>query len=295
MKKRYHIALTVLALALASCNNQSNTADAYGNFEATEVTISAENNGKLILFNLQEGDDINEGTLVGVIDTIALSLKKQQLLIQREVVESKSKAVLSQIKVLNAKLDLAAKNKERLQKLYTDGAATSKQLDEINAELEVLKQSIKSVQLQNTPVLNELKTVDVQIDQLNDQLKKCEIVNPVSGTVLSKYAEMHELVNFGKPLYKIADLSTLILKAYIDETQLSTIELGQEVRVEIDHKDTTKSYSGTVSWIASESEFTPKIIQTKKERVTLVYAIKISVINDGSLKIGMPAELWLND
>ena len=159
----------------------------------------------------------------------------------------------------------------------------------------MLKQSVKAVQLQNTPVLNELKTVDVQIDQLNDQLKKCEIVNPVSGTVLSKYAEMHELVNFGKPLYKIADLSTLILKAYIDETQLSTIELGQEVRVEIDHKDTTKSYSGTVSWIASESEFTPKIIQTKKERVTLVYAIKISVINDGSLKIGMPAELWLND
>lgn len=295
MKKRYHIALTVLALALASCNNQSNTADAYGNFEATEVTISAENNGKLILFNLQEGDDIKEGTLVGVIDTIALSLKKQQLLIQREVVESKSKAVLSQIKVLNAKLDLAAKNKERLQKLYTDGAATSKQLDEINAEVEVLKQSVKAVQLQNTPVLNELKTVDVQIDQLNDQLNKCEIVNPVSGTVLSKYAEMHELVNFGKPLYKIADLSTLILKAYIDETQLSTIELGQEVRVEIDHKDATKSYSGTVSWIASESEFTPKIIQTKKERVTLVYAIKISVINDGSLKIGMPAELWLND
>lgn len=295
MKKRYHIALTVIALALASCNNQSDTADAYGNFEATEVTISAENNGKLILFNLQEGDDIKEGTLVGVIDTIALSLKKQQLLIQREVVESKSKAVLSQIKVLNAKLDLATKNKERLQKLYTDGAATSKQLDEINAEVEVLKQSVKAVQLQNTPVLNELKTVDVQIDQLNDQLKKCEIVNPVSGTVLSKYAEMHELVNFGKPLYKIADLSTLILKAYIDETQLSTIELGQEVRVEIDHKDTTKSYSGTVSWIASESEFTPKIIQTKKERVTLVYAIKISVINDGSLKIGMPAELWLND
>jgi len=295
MKKRYHIALTVIALALASCNNQSDTADAYGNFEATEVTISAENNGKLILFNLQEGDDIKEGTLVGVIDTIALSLKKQQLLIQREVVESKSKAVLSQIKVLNAKLDLAAKNKERLQKLYTDGAATSKQLDEINAEVEVLKQSVKAVQLQNTPVLNELKTVDVQIDQLNDQLNKCEIVNPVSGTVLSKYAEMHELVNFGKPLYKIADLSTLILKAYIDETQLSTIELGQEVHVEIDHKDTTKSYSGTVSWIASESEFTPKIIQTKKERVTLVYAIKISVINDGSLKIGMPAELWLND
>lgn len=295
MKKRYHIALTVIALALASCNNQSDTADAYGNFEATEVTISAENNGKLILFNLQEGDDIKEGTLVGVIDTIALSLKKQQLLIQREVVESKSKAVLSQIKVLNAKLDLATKNKERLQKLYTDGAATSKQLDEINAEVEVLKQSVKAVQLQNTPVLNELKTVDVQIDQLNDQLKKCEIVNPVSGTVLSKYAEMHELVNFGKPLYKIADLSTLILKAYIDETQLSTIELGQEVRVEIDHKDTTKSYSGTVSWIASESEFTPKIIQTKKERVTLVYAIKISVINDGSLKIGMPAELWLNN
>lgn len=295
MKKRYHIALTVIALALASCNNQSDTADAYGNFEATEVTISAENNGKLILFNLQEGDDIKEGTLVGVIDTIALSLKKQQLLIQREVVESKSKAVLSQIKVLNAKLDLATKNKERLQKLYTDGAATSKQLDEINAEVEVLKQSVKAVQLQNTPVLNELKTVDVQIDQLNDQLNKCEIVNPVSGTVLSKYAEMHELVNFGKPLYKIADLSTLILKAYIDETQLSTIELGQEVRVEIDHKDTTKSYSGTVSWIASESEFTPKIIQTKKERVTLVYAIKISVINDGSLKIGMPAELWLNN
>lgn len=295
MKKRYIIALSILILGAVSCNNQSETADAYGNFEAREVTISAENNGKLVEFNLEEGVSIKAGTLVGVIDTLAWSLKKQQLNLQKEVVLSKSNAVLSQIEVLKTKLALATKNRERVQKLFSDGAATQKQLDEISAELTVLENSIRSIELQNTPVINELKTIDVQIEQINDQLDKSKIVNPISGTVLSKYSETHELVNYGKPLYKIADLSNLDLKAYVDETQLATLKIGQKVRVEIDREDSTKSYSGVISWIASESEFTPKIIQTKKERVTLVYAVKINVQNDGSLKIGMPAELWFNE
>ena len=292
---RHILGLSIIIFSLVSCGNSNGKADGYGNFEATEITISAENNGKLMQFNVDEGDVLKKEQLVGYIDTIPLSLKKDQLLVSKDVIASKSKGVLSQISVLNAKLKTAKTNKTRVENLIKDNAATQKQLDDVNGEIDVIKNQIRSVEIQNAPVVNELKNIDVQLQQLDDQIQKSKIVNPVNGTVLTKYAEPNEVTVFGKPLYKIADLSTMQLRVYVSETQLPNLKIGQNVTVKIDDKDDMKSYDGTISWIASEAEFTPKIIQTKEERVALVYAVKIDVKNDGSLKIGMPAEMWLNN
>lgn len=278
---------------MSSCGGDNDKADGYGNFEATEITISAENNGKLMQFNVKEGDLLEKGTFIGYIDTIPLSLKREQLLSSKAVVSSQSKSVLSQISVLNAKLKTANANKLRAENLIADNAGTQKQLDDINGEIDVIKQQILSVEIQNAPVVNELKSIDVQLRQIDDQILKSKIINPVNGTVLTKYSEASEITSFGKPLYKIADLSTMKLRAYLSETQLAGLKIGQEVTVKIDDADAMQSHIGTISWVASEAEFTPKIIQTKEERVALVYAIKVDVPNDGSLKIGMPAEVWM--
>jgi len=294
MKHTKIIALaSITALTLFSCDNGNDKADAYGNFEATEITISAENNGKLMQFDVEEGQEVPKEAFVGYIDTIPLSLKREQLHTAKIVVSSKSKGVLSQINVLQEQLATATINKDRVQSLLADNAATQKQLDDVNGAIAVIKQQIRSVKTQNSPVVNELESINVQIKQIENQIQKCKITNPIKGTVLVKYAEPNEITTFGKPLYKIADLSSMQLRVYISETQLSAITIGQAITVKIDAGDTMKSYKGTVSWIASEAEFTPKIIQTKEERVALVYAVKINVVNDGGLKIGMPAELWL--
>ena len=293
-KDTYILGLGIMIFTLFSCGNDNGKADGYGNFEATEITISAENNGKLMQFNLEEGDVLQKAQFIGSIDTIPLALKREQLEVSKAVISSKSKGVLSQINVLNAKLKTANTNKTRVQNLIKDNAGTQKQLDDVSGEMDVIRSQIRSIEIQNAPVVNELKSIDVQLKQIDDQIQKSKIVNPLKGTVLTKYAEPNEITTFGKPLYKIADLSTMQLRVYISETQLANIKIGQEVTVKIDDTDTMKSYKGTISWIASEAEFTPKIIQTKEERVALVYAAKVDVKNDGSLKIGMPAELWLN-
>ena len=291
--KTAYILGIALVLSMSSCGGDNGKADGYGNFEATEITISAENNGKLMQFNVKEGDLLEKGTFLGYIDTIPLSLKREQLLSSKAVVSSQSKSVLSQISVLNAKLKTANANKLRAENLIADNAGTQKQLDDINGEIDVIKQQILSVEIQNAPVVNELKSIDVQLRQIDDQILKSKIINPVNGTVLTKYAEASEITSFGKPLYKIADLSIMKLRAYLSETQLAGLKIGQEVTVKIDDADAMQSHIGTISWVASEAEFTPKIIQTKEERVALVYAIKVDVPNDGSLKIGMPAEVWM--
>lgn len=289
-----HIAIFgIVATTLFSCGNGNDNADGYGNFEAIEITISAENNGKLEVFNIEEGQQLKKDQFIGYVDTIPLSLKREQLMVSKQVTISKSKGVLSQISVLNTKLSTARKNQSRIENLIKDHAATQKQLDDINGEINVLKQQIISIETQNAPVVNELKNIDVQILQIEDQIKKSNIINPIDGTILIKYAEPNEITSFGKPLYKIADLNTMQLRIYISETQLESVKIGQEVTVKIDSNDTLKDYKGIITWIASEAEFTPKIIQTKDERVALVYAVKINVINDGGLKIGMPAEMWL--
>ncbi len=284
-----------LTFTLLSCSKGNEKADGYGNFEATEVTISSENNGKLEMFTIQEGETLKKETFVGYIDTIPLSLKREQLVVAKATTISKSKGVLSQISVLKAQLATAKKNRQRIENMLKDNAATQKQLDDINGEINVINEKIVSIETQNAPIVNELNNLDIQIKQIDDQLKKSKIVNPIDGTVLVKYAEPYEVTSFGKPLYKIADLNTMELRVYISETQLSSIKIGQEVTVKIDAKDAMKSYKGVITWISSEAEFTPKIIQTKEERVALVYAVKIDVKNDGSLKIGMPAEMWLNN
>ncbi len=290
---KYIIGFSIIAISLLSCGDDNGKADGYGNFEATEITISAENNGKLMQFDVNEGDIVQKETFLGYIDTIPLTLKREQLEVSKAVISSKSKGVLSQIAVLNSKLKTANTNKTRVENLIKDNAGTQKQLDDVTGEIDVIKQQIRSVEIQNAPVVNELKSIDVQLKQIEDQIQKSKIINPANGTVLTKYAEPNEITAFGKPLYKIADLNTMQLRVYISETQLANIKIGQEVTVKIDDADTMKSFNGKISWIASEAEFTPKIIQTKEERVALVYAVKVDVINDGSLKIGMPAEIWL--
>ena len=280
-------------LILSSCNSNSDLADGYGNFEAVETTISAESNGKLLKFAIEEGEVLEKDAILGYIDTIQLALKKEQLATSKIVISSKSKGVLSQISVLKSQLKTARISKARTENLIAANAGTQKQLDDINGKIDVINQQIISVEIQNAPLINELKSIDIQIKQIEDQIQKSIITNPLNGTVLVKYAEPNEITSFGKPLYKIADLSTMQLRVYISETQLAEIKIGQEVTIKIDAGESMKDFNGVIIWIASEAEFTPKIIQTKEERVNLVYAVKVDVKNDGSLKIGMPGEMWI--
>jgi HlyD family secretion protein len=293
MEKLETIIITFILITLMSCNGNGEKADGYGNFEAMETTISSEANGKLLSLDAEEGDMLEKNAIVGIIDTVQLSLKRNQLLAAKITVFSKSQNVLSQREVLKEQLKVAENDQKRIKNLIKDNAATPKQLDDINGQIDILKQQIKSVETQNAPIVNEVKSIGIQTQQIEDQIEKSIIKNPIKGTVLVKYAEPNEITAFGKPLYKIADLDDMTLRVYISETQLASIKVGQEVTVKIDAGEQMKSYKGTVTWVSETAEFTPKIIQTKEERVNLVYAIKVLVKNDGSLKIGMPAEMWI--
>ena len=294
MKNTNVILYNVLLATLLSCNNNGDKADGYGNFEATETTVSAEANGKIHFFDVEEGNVYEKDAIVGVIDTVQLSLKRDQLLAAKNTIFSKSRNVLSQREILKEQLKIVQNDQNRIENLIKENAATQKQLDDINGQIEILKQQMKSVETQNAPIVNEVKSIEVQEQQIEDQIEKSIIKNPIKGTVLVKYAEPNEVTTFGKPLYKISNLDEMELRVYISETQLANLKTGQEVTVKIDDADGMKSYGGTVSWISDSAEFTPKIIQTKEERVNLVYAVKVRVKNDGSLKIGMPAEMWLS-
>jgi HlyD family secretion protein len=286
--------ITLLILtSLISCNKNNDKADGYGNFEATEVTISAEANGNIDNLKLEEGDILEPNFQVGLIDTTQLYFNKQQLIASKNTVFSKSSNVLSQRSVLQEQLKTAEIEKNRIQNMYAENAATKRQVDEIDGKVKVILEQIKSVETQNAPIVNEVKWIDVQIEKINDQIQKSKIINPIKGTVLAKYAEPNEVTAFGKPLYKIADISEMTLRVYVSETQLSKIKVGQNLSIKIDTEKEMKSFPGKISWIASSAEFTPKVIQTKEERVNLVYAVKVKVKNDGSLKIGMPAEMWI--
>jgi HlyD family secretion protein len=279
--------------SLFSCNKNNDKADGYGNFEATEVTISAQANGNIEYLNLEEGAVLEPKIQVGLVDTTQLYFNKQQLIASKSTVYSKSKNVISQRSVLQEQLKTTLIEKNRIQNMFVENAATKRQVDEIIGKVNILNEQIKSVETQNAPILNEVKSIDVQIEKINDQIEKSKIINPIKGTVLAKYAEPNEVTAFGKPLYKIADISEMTLRVYISETQLSKIKVGQNVTVKIDSDKEMKSFPGTISWISSSAEFTPKVIQTKEERVNLVYAVKVKVKNDGTLKIGMPAEMWV--
>jgi HlyD family secretion protein len=283
----------LILVSLFSCNKNNEKADGYGNFEATEVTISAEANGKIDYLKLEEGDVLEPNSQVGLVDTTQLYFNKQQLIASKSTVYSKSANVLSQVKVLQEQLKTTLIEKKRIQNMFAENAATKRQVDEIDGKVSVIQEQMKSVETQNSPIINEVKSIDVQIEKINDQIQKSKIINPIKGTVLSKYTEPNEVTAFGKPIYKIADISEMTLRIYVSETQLSQIKVGQNVTVKIDTEKEMKSYQGMISWIASSAEFTPKIVQTKEERVNLVYAVKVKVKNDGNLKIGMPAEMWI--
>lgn len=287
--------LSFLVLSsLFSCGQNTDKAHGYGNFEATEVTVSSESNGRIEFLNLEEGEELKAQTQVGLVDTIQLHYSKQLLIASKQTINSRSGAVLSQKNVLSEQLKSALIEKKRIHSMYKENAATKRQVDEIDGKVNVILEQIKSIGTQNAPIVNDAKAIDVQIEKINDQILKSKITNPIKGTVLGKYAEPNEITAFGKPLYKIADLSQMTLRVYISELQLSAIKIGQVVTIKIDGEKEMKSYKGQVSWIASSAEFTPKVIQTKEERVNLVYAVKITVQNDGGLKIGMPAEMWIS-
>ena len=286
--------ITILLIAtLFSCNKNKEKADGYGNFEATEITIASEANGKIEFLKVEEGAVLEPQTQVGLVDTTQLYFAKQQLVASKSTISSKSANVLSQKNVLYEQLKTAKIESNRIHNMFAENAATKRQVDEIDGKVKVIEEQIKSVGTQNAPIINDVKSVEVQIAKINDQIAKSKIINPIKGTVLAKYAEPNEVTAFGKPLYKIADISEMTLRVYISEKQLSEIKIGQKVTVKMDGVEEMKSYPGRISWIASSAEFTPKIIQTKEERVNLVYAVKVKIKNDGSLKIGMPAEMWI--
>lgn len=292
MKITKFVSIILLTLAVISCKNKSEKADAYGNFEAEETVISAEVNGKLLVFNLDQGAEIKAGDKLGQVDTMQLYYQKKQLISKKTAIEANFGNIVSQVAVIEEQIITLEKEKSRVEKLLESKAATQKQLDDINGQLNVLNKQKASVKAQNSTIFAEIDAVNQNIAQLNDMLSRAAIVNPINGTVLEKYAEQFEIVSTGKPLYKIANLDELILRAYVSGSQLDDVKIGQKVKVEIDKDvDSNHSYEGTIVWVASEAEFTPKVIQTKEERVNLVYAVKIRVQNDGKIKIGMPGEV----
>ncbi|MXP06645.1 HlyD family efflux transporter periplasmic adaptor subunit [Apibacter sp. B3239] len=278
---------------LLSCNRNKFEHDASGTFEATEVIVSSEANGKLESFQLTEGDQLAKGQYVGYVDSIQLYLKKRQLLATNKAIQVKRPDISIQVSSIKEQIAKAEFEKRRIQRLLADNAATQKQLDDANSQIEVLKKSLNAQENSLSTSVNSLNeesnTNTVQVSQIEDQLKKCKIINPIQGTVLNKFVEEKEVVTQGKALYKIADTKNLFLRAYIVSEQLEKIKIGQKVKVFINiSEDKQKSYPGTITWISDKAEFTPKTIQTQDERQNLVYAVKIAVTNtDGLIKIGM--------
>ena len=290
--------ILILSVLLAACNNNGTDHDASGTFEAIETIVSAEASGKILQLNINEGDELKRGTKIGSIDSTQLYLQRLQLSQNKKSILAGSPDSKIQLEVLEKELDNALIDKKRTENLVHGEVASQQQLDDINSKIAVLKSKIaaqKSELAKRTSTINEQSsTVDVQLAQVTDQLKKCTITNDVNGTVLTKYVEANEMTAVGRPLYKIADLSTLTLRAYVTGDQLDAIKLDQKVTVLVDKNKTEyKEYEGVIEWISNKAEFTPKTIQTKDERANLVYAVKIRVKNDGLLKIGMYAEVKL--
>lgn len=286
-------------IMLASCASEENAFDATGTFEAKEIIVSTGVGGKIIQLKAEEGDSLTANAIVGTIDTTQLYLKKLQLQAQIKAVLSKQPDINSQIAALQEQIKTANTEKMRIDNLVAAGVGTQKQADDIRSQIAVLQKQLDAqqtaLQITSQSIYQEVAPLTMQIAQVDDQLVQSAILNPVKGTVLTLYAEQGEFTTPGKAIYKIADLSTMTLRAYITGSQLAQIKLGQQVTVKIDNGE--KNYSelpGTIYWISEKAEFTPKTIQTKEERANLVYAIKVKVPNNGQIKIGMYGELILN-
>lgn len=290
------IRLIAITAIFASCHNSENDWDAAGAFESVETIVSTEASGTLMQFDVEEGQNLKSGQWIGYVDSAQLYYKKQQLEAQIASTISQRPDIPVQVASLYSQLADAEKNQQRMENLFKANAATQQQLDDANTQVEVYKKQIdaqkSSLGITSLTIDKEVAPLQRQIDQMDDQLQKCKVINPIRGTVLTKYAENHEVVEPGKALYKIAPTDTLILRAYITGAQLTEVKLGQIVKVRSDEgSDKYKYYTGVIYWISDKSEFTPKTIPTKDERADLVYAIKIRVPNDGYLKIGMYGEV----
>ncbi|MDR2383640.1 MAG: efflux RND transporter periplasmic adaptor subunit [Prevotellaceae bacterium] len=288
---KYILASVVACIAL-SCDTKEFKYDASGTFEAREVMVSSEATGLLESFNLREGDSLKQGECLGYVDTVPLYLKKLQILTAQKAVKSRKPDVATQISATKEQIAKAELEKTRVENLFKDNVATQKQLDDAISAVNVLKKNldaqINSLNISVNSLSEESATYEVQVAQLDYQLSKCKIINPIDGIVLNKYSEEKELVYSGKPLYKIADMKNMFIRVYVVSNQVENIRTGQSAEVFIERNGAEKVYHGTISWISSKAEFTPKTIQTQDERQNLVYAVKIALENsDGLLKTGM--------
>ena len=296
MKKT--LTIMCIAILLAACNSNKKEYDATGTFEATETTVSAEQSGTLLNFALEEGDDVEAGQEIGLIDTTQIWLKIRQATATKAVYQSQKPDLQKQIAVTRQQLAKAKTEQQRYRELVNDGAAPAKMLDDATSQVQVLQRQldaqVSTLNTQLSTLNSQMSATDVQTSQLRDQLQKCHIKSPAAGTVLEKYVERGEFVSPGKPLFKMGEVKQMFLRAYVTSAQLQNIKIGQAVKVFADYGNgQKKEYDGTISWISSRSEFTPKTIVTDDERADLVYAVKIAVKNDGYIKIGMYGEVRL--
>lgn len=293
---KHILILATATLLLASCNRNKNAYDATGTFEAVETIVSADANGTIKELNIEEGQELKLGQQIGYIDSTQLYLKKKQMQAQIKAVLSKKPNIAAQISALEEQLKQAEHEQKRVANLFKSDAATQKQVDDANAQVAIFKKQIlaqeSTLGITTFGINEESLPVHAQMEQLDDQLRKCKIINPINGTVLTKYAVVNEMAATGKAIYKIADLSSIILRVYITDDQFSKVKINQKIKVLVDDANGSyKNYEGFVEWISNKAEFTPKTIQTKDERANLVYAIKVKVKNDGLLKIGMYGEV----
>jgi HlyD family secretion protein len=283
--------IIIAALLITGCNNKADMADAYGNFEATEVIISSETSGRILRFEVTEGSEIDKGAEIALIDTTLFHLQKAEINAGMASVRTRISTIIAQNDILNQQIDNLNVNIARIENMLKDDAATKKQYDDLTGQVAVLQKQIAANNTQKVSITAELSVYESKKATLNEQVARSNVKSPLKGTIIEKYSEAGEMTTAGKPLVKITDLSLIKLKVYISGAQLSGIKTGGECTVRIDDgKKGYSSFPGTISYISGKAEFTPKIIQTKEERVTLVYAVTIDVKNDGTMKLGMPGE-----
>lgn len=293
MKTKINIALAFALLTLFSaCSNEEKTSDAYGNFDVKETLVSAEGNGKLLSFTIDDGQMVKKGEVIGQIDTLALYLQKEQLFAQKRATLSGLNDIDAQLSVLDQQQINLQINKDRLDRLFKAKAATQKQIDDLQAQADLLEKQKMAIKTQKIRLFDQVKVLDRQADLIALSIQKCTVVSPIEGRVLNTLSREGEMAAIGKPLFSIAKLDLLDLKVYVSGSQLPYVNIGDEVEVFIDqNKEENQKLSGVVNWIAETAEFTPKTIQTKEERVNQVYAVKVQVKNDGRIKVGMPGEV----
>ena len=276
---------------LAGCKNRTGEADAYGNFEAVEVIVSAETSGRILQYDLTEGNEIARGTVIALVDTTLFHLQKAEIDAGMSSVRTRISSINAQNEILVQQIENLKVNISRIENMLKDDAATRKQYDDLTGQVAVLEKQIAANNTQKASIAAELSVYDSKKATLTEQMSRSIVKSPLNGTLIEKYAEEGEITAAGKPLAKIADLSNMRLKVYVSGGQLGSIKTGQSCTVRVDEGEKGyKTFQGTVSYISGKAEFTPKIIQTKEERVTLVYAVIIDVRNDGTIKSGMPGE-----